>query len=70
MVVTRVIDGAEKSGSVIYLDSPLAVSNFELNSLDSIFIDTLVSSRPVMYMEGAVLKQTATLDGDDAGTRL
>ncbi len=68
MVVTRVIDGAEKSGSVIYLDSPLAVSNFELNSLDSIFIDTLVSSRPVMYMEGAVLKQTATLDGDDAET--
>ncbi|BDC92638.1 SLBB domain-containing protein [Treponema bryantii] len=62
ITVTRIIDGSEKPGSVIYLDYPKQVSNFVLNSFDSVFIDSLVASRPVMYMEGAILKQNSDIE--------
>ena len=66
IAITRLIDGSEKTGSVIYLDNPLKASNFILNSYDKIFIDTLDQSKPVMYMEGAVLMQNDDLENNAA----
>ncbi len=62
ITLTRIIDGTKKTGSVYYLEYPKQVSNFVLNSFDNIHIDTLAASRPVMYMEGAVLKQDNDAD--------
>lgn len=63
--VTRIKDGAEKTGSVMYLDNPLRISNFVLNSFDTVSVDTLDASRPVMYMEGAIGKRDDLLEESD-----
>ena len=60
--VTRIVNGSEKTGSVFYIENPLKLSNYALNSFDSIYVNTLSQSRPVMFMEGAVMKQKNPLD--------
>ena len=62
ITVSRVINGSDKSGSVMYLENPTMLANFELHTYDSIFIDSLTNSKPVMYMEGAILKPNNNQD--------
>ncbi len=66
ITISRVINGSDKSGSVLYLEDPLKIANFELNSFDTIFVDSLTSSKPVMYMEGAILKPNNNQDEEGA----
>lgn len=68
--ITRRIDGSDKSGSKIYFDNIVLASNFELNSYDSVFIDSLASKIPVMYMEGAVLKVNDTAEDDEENIKV
>ena len=65
IIINRIIDASEKSGSVIYLDNPLKIADFKLNSFDSVTINSLNENRPVMYMEGAVMKNDGTAEGSE-----
>lgn len=66
ITISRVLNGSDKSGSVMYLEDPVKIANFEVNSYDSIFVDSLISSKPVMYIEGAVLKPNNNQDEEGA----
>lgn len=66
ITISRVLNGSDKSGSVMYLEDPVKIANFEVNSYDSIFVDSLISSKPVMYMEGAILKPNNNQDEEGA----
>lgn len=66
ITISRVLNGSDKSGSVLYLEDPVKIANFEVNSYDSIFVDSLISSKPVMYIEGAVLKPNNNQDEEGA----
>ena len=66
ITISRVLNGSDKSGSVMYLEDPVKIANFEVNSYDSIFVDSLTNAKPVMYMEGAVLKPNNNQDGEGA----
>ncbi len=66
ITISRVLNGSDKSGSVMYLEDPVKIANFEVNSYDSIFVDSLTNAKPVMYMEGAVLKPNNNQDEEGA----
>ena len=66
ITISRVINGSDKSGSVMYLEDPVKIANFELNTYDSIFVDSLTNAKPVMYMEGAILKPNTNQDEEGA----
>ena len=69
IVINRITESSEKTGSAIYLESPLMLSKLIVKNYDEVFVDTLNASKPVMYLEGAVMKQKKLLE-DEPDTKV
>ena len=62
ITISRVTDASDKAGSVLYINNPLIAADFVLKNLDAVSIASLDAQKPVMYMEGAVLKRDVEED--------